>query len=196
VKVVAGWVAALLTVIGLAVGILAVIGVGQPVHVAIRPVQRPKIPVWDLPGTWLIPTATYPPSSSVPPVIVPPPSTTAPPPSDAYNTSLENLVAGGSSRTVTFRVPPGKDFSVNSLALAGVGTGHGVVMVQMLAPDSHPQTLVEDDLARLAEQPFTTIPLQTPIVFDAGDSLGLNVTCQGHEACDVGLLVTGFLVKA
>jgi hypothetical protein len=192
VKVVAGWVAAVLAVIGLAVGILAAIGVGQPVHVAIRPVTRPKTPTpigpMDLAPVEVIVSAT----ASLTPAPVKP----APPLSDAYSTSLRIAVAAGTSRTVTFRVPAHKAFDLDSIVLDTVGSGRGVASVQMLVPGAQMQTLDIQDLAKLSAQPEISIRLQTPIVFDAGDSLGLNVTCQGHEACDVGLLVTGFLVKA
>jgi hypothetical protein len=199
VKVVAGWVAAMLAVIGLAVGILAVIRVGQKAHVAIRPVSQHETP-----------------APSLTPLVVGAPREVAEPhipvqadrtpallalkapklvvPSDAYNPTLENMVAAGSSRTVTFRVPAGKVYSLDSIVLGTVGSGRGVALVQMLMPGAQVQTLVIEDLARLNEQPATDIRLETPVVFVGGDSVALKVMCQGHETCDVGLLVTGFLV--
>jgi hypothetical protein len=109
VKVVAGWVAAVLAVIGLAVGILAASGVGQPAHVVIRP-ARPMTPAPEI--RWpviLIPPATFPPVSST------------------FETALENVVAPGSSRTVSYRVAPSESFNLWGLALHNLATGNGEI---------------------------------------------------------------------
>jgi hypothetical protein len=122
-------------------------------------------------------------------------TTTTVPAPQTYSNSLHDVVAPGTLQGSQWTVPEGDQFDLTSFTLSTLNdaSAMGDVRVQLLSPGSAPQSIVEVSLGSLAGHPQKE-SLATPMVFSAGQSLDLAVTCDSNQAaCDVSLDFSGTL---